>query len=109
MTGTPSLNLSAICCASLKLRGRTRWTRTDTTRSGTPEHRADSDERRALLGGDAVVLARAHRELSQAVGVRELAEPPEVRARGLRIARRGRHRHQAAHVVVELEERGQLL
>src|SRR5918911_1047889 len=28
MTGTPSLNLSAICCASLKLRGRTRWTRT---------------------------------------------------------------------------------
>ena len=29
MTGVPSLNLSAICCASLKLRGTTRWTRTD--------------------------------------------------------------------------------
>ena len=26
ITGTESLNLSAICCASLKLRGRTRWT-----------------------------------------------------------------------------------
>ena len=29
MTGVPSLNLSAICWASLKLRGTTRWTRTD--------------------------------------------------------------------------------
>src|SRR5437868_11523143 len=28
MTGMPSLKRSAICCASLKLRGRTRWTRT---------------------------------------------------------------------------------
>src|ERR687886_2094125 len=29
ITGIDCLNLSAICCASLKLRGTTRWTRTD--------------------------------------------------------------------------------
>src|SRR5579884_2979618 len=29
ITGIPCLNLSAICCASLKLRGSTRWTRTE--------------------------------------------------------------------------------
>src|SRR5436305_6410893 len=76
---------------------------------GGPEDRADAEERRPLLGGDAIVLARAHRELAQAVRLGQLAEPPEVWARGLRIAPRGRHRHQAAHVVVALEERGQLL
>src|SRR5581483_6788708 len=45
------------------------------------ERRADADVRRALLDGDAVVLARAHRELPQAVLLRELAQPAEVRAR----------------------------
>src|ERR671937_489075 len=36
ITGMPSLNLSAICCASLKLRGRTRWTRTEAGPVSTP-------------------------------------------------------------------------
>src|ERR671937_2160520 len=39
ITGMPSLNLSAICCASLKLRGRTRWTRTDAGLVSTPRNR----------------------------------------------------------------------
>src|ERR671922_1119468 len=39
MTGTPSLNLSAICWASLKLRGRTRWTRTALGALSTPRRR----------------------------------------------------------------------
>src|ERR671937_1572815 len=40
MTGIPSLNLSAICWASLKLRGRTRWTRTALGALSTPRSRA---------------------------------------------------------------------
>src|ERR671934_2785460 len=39
ITGMPSLNLSAICCASLKLRGRTRWTRTEAGMLSTPRRR----------------------------------------------------------------------
>ena len=43
MTGSPSLNLSATCWASLKLRGRTRWTRTATV-SRISERRRARDE-----------------------------------------------------------------
>src|ERR671929_287533 len=39
ITGIPSLNLSAICCASLKLRGSTRWTRTALGTLSTPRRR----------------------------------------------------------------------
>src|SRR5262249_8820481 len=41
---------------------------------------------------------------AQAVALGELAEAPEVRARRLRIAGLGRHRHQAAYVVVEAQK-----
>ena len=40
---------------------------------------------------------------------RELAQAAEVRARVLRVGGRRRHRHQAAHVGVELEQRRQLV
>src|SRR6476620_3972751 len=49
ITGTESLNLSAICCASLKLRGSTRCTLT--LLASTPRNRAGRDER--LDGGGA--------------------------------------------------------
>src|SRR5881275_892536 len=42
------------------------------------QDRADPDEGRALLGGDAVVLARSHRQLGQFVLGSQLAEAAEV-------------------------------
>src|SRR5262245_46999239 len=45
--------------------------------------RPDPDERRALLDGDPVVLARAHRQVAQAVLVGKPAQPAEVRPRRL--------------------------
>src|SRR5438093_12475924 len=68
------------------------------------ENGAETYERRALLDGDAVVLARAHGEPAEAVALRQLAQAPEVRPGGLGIVRLGRHRHQTLHVVVEAEE-----
>src|SRR4051812_10493983 len=62
-------------------------------------------ERRALLDGDSVVLARAHRELVQTVLGGELPQSAEVRTRRLRVVGEGWHRHQSAHARVELEER----
>src|SRR2546430_2450481 len=62
----------------------------------------------ALVCGHAVVLARSHRKLAEAVALGELTEAPEERARSLRVAGFGRHRHQPAHVVVEAKERLQL-
>src|SRR5207245_3312466 len=73
------------------------------------QDRADADVRRALLRRDAVVLARPHRELAQAVLGCELAETAEVRPRGFGISGLRRHRHQAAHVSVEREEGGELV
>src|SRR4029077_290795 len=66
--------------------------RNGNARAGTkplraPEHRADAHVRRPLLGGDAVVLARAHGQLGQPVSLGELTQLPKIRARGLRIAR----------------------
>src|SRR5512133_1221509 len=68
------------------------------------EHGPQPHHRRTLFGGHAVVLARSHRELAQAVALRQLPEAPEVRPRGLGIAGLGRHRHQAYHALVETEE-----
>ena len=62
---------------------------------------------RALLDGNLVVLARAHRQLPQAVLAGELAQAPEVRPRRLGVTGRRRHRHQTANIRVELEERAE--
>src|SRR6185503_6517763 len=62
------------------------------------ERRADPHVGRSLLGGDPVVLARAHRELAQPVLLGELAEAAEVRPRSLGVCGGGRHRHQPPHV-----------
>ena len=51
------------------------------------EHGPQPHHRRPLFGGHAVVLARSHRELAQAVALRQLAQAPEVRPRGLGVAR----------------------
>src|SRR5918995_617941 len=58
------------------------------------QRRADADERRALLGGDPVVLGGAHREMAQAVLAGELPQGGEVRPALLGILRERRHRHQ---------------
>src|SRR6266542_897217 len=68
------------------------------------ENGAQPDQRRALAHRDAVVLARANRELVQVEALRELAEAPEVRARILGIVGFRRHRHQAAHLRVAGQE-----
>src|SRR6266540_5650176 len=70
---------------------------------------ADADVRGAFLDCDAVVLTRSHGEVAQTVLLGELAQAAEVRTRGLGIVARGRHRHQPAYVVVELEEARKLL
>src|SRR5690348_3005942 len=74
-----------------------------------PQDRAYPDEGRSFLRRDAVVLARSHRKFTQPVLLGELAESAEVRPRALRVARRGRHRHEPADVGIDLEQRGQLL
>src|SRR4051794_27041366 len=75
----------------------------------TPENGADADVRGAFLGGDSVVLARAHRQLTKAVPGGQLAQAAEVRPRGFRVARQRRHRHQAADIGVLPQEFAQLL
>src|SRR4029453_9913661 len=71
---------------------------------------ADADERRAFLGGHAVVLARAHRELPQAKPFRQFPEAPEKRPRLLWVARERRHRRKPADFVGDLlKERLQLV
>src|SRR5262245_56104124 len=71
---------------------------------GTEQEFADPHERRPLLRGNAVVLGRAHAELRETELAGELAEPPEVLTRLLRVARERRHGHEAPHVGVALDE-----
>src|SRR4051794_24704034 len=70
----------------------------------TEEGRVHADERRPLLARDAVVLARAHRELANVVHLSELAESAKVRTRPFRIVRPRRHRHQAQSSGIAREE-----
>src|SRR3954469_24492050 len=59
ITGIPSLNLSAICCASLKLRGITRCTWTDGIAPIGPELAAGAAERRLFRGRSTAVAGAA--------------------------------------------------
>src|ERR687883_1148202 len=70
MTGTPSLNLSAICCASLKLRGRTRWTRTEAGTLSSPRRR-----------GPGAARSTAVRSASGSGSVQSSKSPPPRRRR----------------------------
>src|SRR5205807_4985426 len=74
-----------------------------------PEDVADANQGRSLLHRDAVVLTGAHRELPQAVRLRQLTKAAEVRTRSLRVTGEGRHRHQPADVAVQRQEGTQVL
>src|SRR5437868_3654363 len=67
------------------------------------QHRAHPDECRPFLGGNAVVLARSHRELGEAVALCELAQAPEIGPRLFGIARERGHRGEAADLRLERE------
>src|SRR5215218_1089327 len=66
------------------------------TGPGPVKRAAHPDVGGPFLGGDAVILARSHRQLPQPELLTQRAQPSEVRPRFLRIAREGRHRRQAA-------------
>src|SRR4029453_9404109 len=80
------------------------------TRIAAVQGAADAHERRALLGGYAVILARAHRELLEPEAVRQCSQAPEIRPRLLGVASERRHRREAADLDGHpLQERLQLV
>src|SRR5438067_11576459 len=68
------------------------------------QHAPEPDQRRALLDRNPVVLRGTHRELAEPVLPGQLAQPAEVRAGRFGTLGERRHRHQAADIVVEMEE-----
>src|SRR5215210_5541556 len=60
--------------------------------------RPNADEGGTFFDGDAVILARPHRELAELEALGELAQPPEVRSRVLGIVRERRHRRESSDV-----------
>src|SRR5260221_132875 len=97
ITGTPSLNRSAICCASLKLRGRTRCTRAaEPGTLSTPRRRRGSAAGRRTLaragaaGSGSVQSSYSSRRPRRDAGLRRLSGEIHLNERRDRELRRGR-------------------